>query len=74
MIFRTAVTALIVLLQIVPTAAGSERLEKPNFVLILTDDPGWQNLKCDDIDKPCLMETPNIDAIGTKNGIAFRRS
>ena len=65
-----AATTLIVLFQIVPTAAESERPEKPNVVLILTDDLGWQDVKCYDIDKPCPMATPNIDALA-KKGVMF---
>jgi len=70
MIVRMAATTLIVLFQIVPTAAESERPEKPNVVLILTDDLGWQDVKCYDIDKPCPMATPNIDALA-KKGVMF---
>ena len=39
---------------------------KPNVVLILIDDLGWQDVKCYDIDKPSPMETPNIDALAKK--------
>lgn len=51
-------------------AANSARPEKPNIVLILTDDLGWQDVKCYDIDEPSPMETPNIDAFA-KKGILF---
>mgnify|MGYP006424316499 CR=1 FL=1 len=43
---------------------------KPNIVLILTDDLGWQDVKCYDIDEPSPMETPNIDALA-KKGVKF---
>ncbi|MGB7323489.1 MAG: sulfatase-like hydrolase/transferase [Rubripirellula sp.] len=43
---------------------------KPNVVLILTDDLGWQDVKCYDIDEPSPMETPNIDALA-KKGVMF---
>lgn len=43
---------------------------KPNIVLLLTDDLGWQDVKCYDIDNPSPMETPNIDALA-KKGIQF---
>lgn len=43
---------------------------KPNVVLILVDDLGWQDVKCYDIDKPSPMETPNLDALA-KKGVQF---
>ncbi|MDW5289686.1 sulfatase [Formosa sp. PL04] len=43
---------------------------KPNVVLILTDDLGWQDVKCYDIDEPSPYETPNIDAF-SKKGVMF---
>jgi arylsulfatase A-like enzyme len=43
----------------------------PNIVLMLTDDLGWQDVKCYDIDAPSPMETPNIDALA-KRGVLFR--
>ena len=49
---------------------GKERPSKPNVVLILTDDLGWQDVKCYDIDEPSPMETPNIDALAQK-GVKF---
>ena len=51
-------------------AAADERPDKPNVVLILTDDLGWQDVKCYDIDEPSPMETPNIDAFA-KKGVMF---
>lgn len=51
-------------------AADDGRPEKPNVVLILTDDLGWQDVKCYDIDEPSPMETPNIDAFA-KRGVMF---
>jgi arylsulfatase A-like enzyme len=50
--------------------AAHGRPEKPNVVLILTDDLGWQDIKCYDIDGPSPMETPNIDALA-KKGVLF---
>jgi arylsulfatase A-like enzyme len=38
---------------------------------MLTDDLGWQDVKCYDIDAPSPMETPNIDALA-KRGVLFR--
>ena len=46
------------------------RPAKPNIVLILTDDLGWQDVKCYDIDAPSPMETPHLDALA-KKGIKF---
>lgn len=46
------------------------RPAKPNIVLILADDLGWQDVKCYDIDEPCPMETPHIDALAQK-GVKF---
>jgi uncharacterized sulfatase len=57
-------------LSLVTTAAADERPAKPNIVLILTDDLGWQDVKCYDVDEPSPMETPNIDALA-KRGVMF---
>ncbi len=54
-------------------AAGccfADRPEKPNVILLLTDDLGWQDVKCYDIDAPSPMETPNIDKLA-KKGVQF---
>lgn len=53
-------------------AASAEegRPEKPNVLLLLTDDLGWQDVKCYDIDEPSPYETPNIDALAEK-GVMF---
>ncbi|MDF1814332.1 MAG: sulfatase-like hydrolase/transferase [Verrucomicrobiales bacterium] len=51
-------------------AFAADRPEKPNVVLLLTDDLGWQDVKCYDIDEPSPMETPNIDAFA-KKGVMF---
>ncbi|WP_159020741.1 sulfatase [Algibacter sp. L3A6] len=42
----------------------------PNVVLLLTDDLGWQDVKCYDIDEPSPYETPNLDAFA-KKGVQF---
>jgi len=52
------------------SVAAAPRPTKPNIVLILTDDLGWQDVKCYDIDEPTPMETPNIDALA-KKGVKF---
>ena len=55
----------------VPAAADeTSRPAKPNIVLILTDDLGWQDVKCYDIDEPSPVETPNLDALAEK-GVMF---
>lgn len=51
-------------------AATTGRPAKPNIVLLLADDLGWQDVKCYDIDKPSPMETPNIDKLA-KKGVQF---
>ncbi|WP_018969815.1 sulfatase [Rubritalea marina] len=48
----------------------AERPAKPNIILLLTDDLGWQDVKCYDIDEPSPMETPNLDALA-KDGVMF---
>ena len=53
-----------------PPTSGNERPKKPNVVLILTDDLGWQDVKCYDIDEPSPFETPNIDKLA-KKGVLF---
>ncbi len=50
--------------------AASQRPAQPNIILILTDDLGWQDVKCYDIDEPSPMETPHIDAFAEK-GVMF---
>lgn len=51
-------------------AEGEGRPAKPNIVLILVDDLGWQDVGCYDIDEPSPMETPNLDALA-KRGVQF---
>ena len=46
---------------------------KPNVVLLLADDLGWQDLKCYDIAEPSPMDTPNLDAFA-KKGVMFRQA
>ncbi len=52
------------------SADALDRPDKPNIVLLLTDDLGWQDVKCYDIDEPSPAETPNIDALA-KKGVMF---
>jgi uncharacterized sulfatase len=66
-----AMTGSVMVLTLVLTAtAQNERPTRPNVVLLLTDDLGWQDVKCYDIDEPSPMETPNIDALAEK-GVMF---
>ena len=51
---------------------GKDRPTRPNVVLILADDLGWQDVTCYDIDEPTPMETPNIDSLA-KRGVLFRQ-
>lgn len=51
-------------------ADTDERPEKPNVILILTDDLGWQDVACYDIDTKSPIETPNIDSLA-KKGVMF---
>lgn len=52
------------------TTHASERPAKPNVLLLLADDLGWQDVKCYDIDEPAPMETPNLDALA-RRGVMF---
>ena len=64
---------LILFALLLPLVRGAEiKKPKPNIVLILTDDLGWQDVKCYDIDAPSPVETPNIDALA-KKGVKFCR-
>ncbi|MEM7601433.1 MAG: sulfatase-like hydrolase/transferase, partial [Verrucomicrobiota bacterium] len=51
-------------------AADPDRPAQPNILLLLTDDLGWQDVGCYDIDEPSPMETPYIDALA-KQGVMF---
>ena len=51
-------------------AANSKRPAKPNFVILLADDLGWQDIGCYDIDEGAPFETPNMDRLA-KEGIRF---
>lgn len=67
---RAALIAL--LFSLAPAVAGAADAPKPNVVLILADDLGWQDVGCYDIDAPSPMETPNIDRLAGK-GALFRQ-
>lgn len=74
----SALLSVLCVLPVTLATAASERPEKPpvvrpskpNIILILTDDLGWQDVKCYDIDEPSPMETPNLDALA-KKGVLF---
>ncbi|MFC5051446.1 sulfatase [Rubritalea spongiae] len=63
------------LLLLVPAVlqAQENRPEKPNVLVLLTDDLGWQDVDCYDIDEPNAYMTPNIDALA-KKGVQFWRA
>ena len=65
-----AVFSLASVLAVGSVSDASTRPEKPNVILILTDDLGWQDVKCYDIDEPSPMETPNIDKLAQR-GVMF---
>ncbi|MDF7800419.1 sulfatase [Pontiellaceae bacterium B1224] len=50
----------------------AERPEKPNVLLLLVDDLGWQDLKCYDIDEPSPMDTPYLDAFAKKGAMFWQ--
>jgi arylsulfatase A-like enzyme len=68
--FNLLPVGILLTLAAVSAAAESKRPEKPNMVLVLTDDLGWQDVKCYDIDEPSPYETPNLDALA-KKGVMF---
>ena len=64
------ISVLPLMLQVAPATPAPE---KPNVVLILTDDLGWQDVGCYDIDEPCPYDTPHIDQLA-KDGVLFRQA
>ena len=65
--------ALFFFISFISTLLGSDHsAERPNIVLILADDLGWQDVGCYDLDEPTPMETPNIDSLA-KKGVLFRQ-
>ena len=45
---------------------------KPNIVLILVDDLGWQDVKCYDVDEPSPIDTPNLDAFAKRSAMFWQ--
>ena len=52
------------------SASSLQAAPKPNVVLILVDDLGWQDVKCYDVDSPSAYDTPHLDAFA-KKGVMF---
>ena len=48
----------------------SGRPAKPNVLLMLVDDLGWQDVGSYDVDEPSPYETPNIDKLA-RRGVLF---
>ena len=51
---------------------ANDHADRPNVVLILADDLGWQDVGCYDLDQAAPMETPHIDSLAQK-GVLFRQ-
>ncbi len=51
-------------------ALAADRPAQPNVILILTDDLGWQDVGCYDVDEPCPFDTPRIDQLAAE-GVQF---
>ena len=66
----TSIVALAIGLASIASAQAAPRPAKPNIVLLLADDLGWQDVGCYDIDEPCPYETPNLDRLATE-GVKF---
>lgn len=69
-LFLTTALCVSVCLISFANATDAARPTQPNVVLLLTDDLGWQDVKCYDIDEPSPMETPNLDQLATE-GVMF---
>lgn len=63
---------ILVLIFLFAIGDAAERPARPNIVLILVDDLGWQDVGCYDIDEPSPMETPHLDRLATR-GVMFRQ-
>jgi arylsulfatase A-like enzyme len=58
--------------EIIENQKKLKRPDRPNVVLLLADDLGWQDVGCYDIDLESPMETPHINALA-KKGVLFRQ-
>jgi arylsulfatase A-like enzyme len=61
---------LLLFISLFSLALFAKERPKPNVIFILTDDLGWQDVKCYDIDQPSPYETPHIDQLA-KEGVMF---
>ena len=52
------------------SARGAEKSERPNILLIYTDDHGWADLGAQGVDKD--IRTPNLDRLA-HDGVRFAR-
>jgi uncharacterized sulfatase len=52
------------------SVSAQGRPSKPNFVLVLADDLGWQDVKCYDIDESSPIDTPYLDQMA-QDGVMF---
>ncbi len=53
-----------------PFAQADTRPAKPNFMFIMADDLGWQDVGCYDVDDNAVFDTPYMDALA-EEGIKF---
>lgn len=64
---------LVLNLSIVQLHASTKRPEKPNVILLLTDDFGQQDIGCYDLDNSIPYETPFLDSL-SKKGVMFTQA
>ena len=73
---HSIITLCLLSLTCVKATHADTRLAKPNIVLILTDDLGWQDVACyyrDQHDEEPFYETPHLDRIAER-GIRFTQA
>uniref|UniRef100_UPI00356A0D93 sulfatase n=1 Tax=Pontiella sp. TaxID=2837462 RepID=UPI00356A0D93 len=51
-------------------SASAQRPAQPNFVILLADDLGWQDVGCYDVDGNAVYETPYMDQLAA-SGVRF---
>ncbi len=72
---RTSIVALLVSIMLLwsglqtHTAHAAEETQKPNIILVMTDDQGWGQMGYYD---HSVLKTPNLDAMAA-NGLRFDR-